>query len=160
MLRSILLLPLLCCAPLMGQTFPHLAGETANGAAVDLPNATAKAYTVIGIAYSKKASPLLEEWYEPAYLRFVAKHGLFAGAYDADVYFVPLFVGLNKAAYDPSLKRFRKSASPEIVAHVVFSKDDLDPLKETLEMEDSDIPYFFVLDANGVIVHRTRGAFT
>jgi hypothetical protein len=37
---------------------------------------------------------------------------------------------------------------------------DLEPLKEALDMDDKDIPYFFLLDASGKVVHRTQGAFT
>jgi hypothetical protein len=140
-------------------TFPTLSGETATGASVTLPT-KGKPWTVIGLAYSQKASPLLEEWYEPAYLRFIAKHGLMAGSYEADVFFVPLFVGVNKAAYEGSLNKFRKSADPEIVDHVLFSKADIEPLKEALGLNDKDIPYFFVLDGEGRIVHREQGAFT
>lgn len=139
--------------------FPALTGETASGRTVTLPM-NGKPWTVVGLAYSQKASPVLEEWYEPAYLRFIAKHGLMAGAYDADVYFVPLFVGVNKAAYEPSMNKFRKSADPEIVDHVLFSKDDIEPLKAALGLTEKDIPYFFVLDAEGRIVHREKGAFT
>jgi len=145
---------------LRAQAFPQLTGETARGATITLPAAKGKAWTLIGIAYSQKASPMLEEWYEPAYLRFIAKHGLMAGSYEADVYFVPLFVGLNKTAYEPSMKKFQKSADPEIVDHVLFSKDDLEPLKAALNMTEKDIPYFFVLNSEGKIVHRTQGAFT
>ena len=36
---------------------------------------------------------------------------------------MPLFVGANKAAYGATLKKFRKSATPEVVDHVVFYKD-------------------------------------
>lgn len=142
------------------QTFPALEGETAEGGKVSLPLKGAKEYTLIGIAYSQKAQPMLEEWYEPAYLRFIAKHGLFAGAYDVDLFFVPLFVGVNKVAYEPSMKKFRKSAAPEVVDHVVFSKAELDPLKTALGMNEKDIPYFFVLDREGRIVYRTQGAFS
>lgn len=140
-------------------TFPSLSGETAAGASITLPT-KGKPWTVIGLAYSQKASPLLEEWYEPAYLRFIAKHGLMAGSYEADVFFVPLFVGVNKAAYEGSLNKFRKSADPEIVDHVLFSKADIEPFKEALGLNDKDIPYFFVLDGEGRIVHREQGAFT
>lgn len=140
--------------------FPTLQGETVNGSQVSLPTDLVHEWTLVGVAFSRKAQPLLEEWYEPAYLRYVAKHGLFAGAHDADVYFVPLFVGLNKTAYEPSMNKFRKSASPEIVDHVLFSKDDLEGIQNALEMTDKDIPYFFVLDREGRIVHRTKGAFT
>ena len=65
--------------------FPNLSGETATGASITLP-VKGKGWTVIGLAYGQKAGPLLEDWYEPAYLRFIAKHGLMAGSYDADVY--------------------------------------------------------------------------
>lgn len=159
-MRSFLFLPLVLSLAANAQTkFPVLTGETASGQTITLP-AKGKPWTVIGLAYSQKASPLLEEWYEPAYLRFIAKHGLMAGSYEADVYFVPLFVGLNKTAYEPSMNKFRKSADPAIVDHVLFSKDDIEPLKAALDLKEKDIPYFFVLDATGLIVHREKGAFT
>lgn len=139
--------------------FPTLAGETATGASITLPT-NGKEWTVIGLAYGQKAGPLLEDWYEPAYLRFIAKHGLMAGSYDADVYFVPLFVGMNKTAYEPSMRKFRKSADPEIVDHVLFVKTDIEPLKESLRLREKDVPYFFVLDREGRIVHREEGGFT
>ncbi len=160
-MRYLLILPLLIVQVASAQQqFPSLQGETADGRMVELPLKTPKAFTIIGLAYSQKAQPALEEWFEPAYLRFVAKHGLFAGAYDCEVYFVPLFTGLNKAAYEPSLKKFRKSAEPGVVDHVVFSKAELDPLKTALGLTDKDAPYFFVLDREGRIVYRTQGAFT
>ncbi len=159
-MRSVLFLPLVLSLAVNAQTkFPALTGETATGQTITLPT-KGKPWTVIGLAYSQKASPLLEEWYEPAYLRFIAKHGLMAGSYEADVYFVPLFVGLNKAAYEPSMTKFLKSADPEIVDHVLFSKDEIEPLKAALDLSEKDIPYFFVLDAEGRIVHREKGAFT
>ena len=145
---------------LWAQSFPQLTGETANGTKISLPSAKPKAWTLVGIAYSQKASPMLEEWYGPAYLRFIAKHGLMTGAYEADVYFVPLFVGLNQAVYGSSMKQFLRNAEPEIVGHVIFSRDELEPLKAALEMDEKDIPYFFVLNSEGRIVHRTKGAFT
>lgn len=139
--------------------FPSLSGETATGASITLP-VKGKEWTVIGMAYGQKAGPLLEDWYEPAYLRFIAKHGLMAGSYDADVYFVPLFVGMNKAAYEPSMKKFKKSADPEIVNHVLFVKTDIEPLRESLGLHEKDVPYFFVLDKEGRIVHREQGGYT
>jgi hypothetical protein len=159
-MRSFLFLPLVLSFAASAQPqFPTLTGETASGQTITVPT-NGKPWTVIGLAYSQKASPLLEEWYEPAYLRFIAKHGLMAGSYEADVYFVPLFTGLNKAAYEPSMNKFRKSADPEIVDHVLFSKDDIEPLKAALGLTEKDIPYFFVLDAEGHIVYREKGAFT
>ncbi len=140
--------------------FPEINGETVEGRTVTLPVKQGKAHTIVGLAYGKDAGPLMEDWYEPAYLRFVAKHGLFAGAYDVDVFFVPLFVGVNKAAYDPSMRKFRKSAAPEVVDLVLFAKAELEPLQAALGLKDKDVPYFFVLDAEGNILHRTEGKFT
>ncbi len=142
------------------QPFPEITGETASGETVTLPKPDARKYTIVGVAYSQKASTMLEDWLEPAYLRFVAQHGLFAGEYDADIFFVPVFVGLNKAAYEPTLKKFKRSASPEIVDHVLFSKTDMDQLRNELGMTEKETPHFFVLNAKGQIVHRTQGAFT
>lgn len=160
-MRILLILSLLVANASFGQqSFPKLQGETAEGRNVELPLAAPKEFTIVGLAYSQKAQPALEEWFEPAYLRFVAKHGLFAGTYQCDVFFVPLFTGLNKAAYEPSMKKFRKSAAPEIVEHVIFSKSDLETLKTALDLSDKNIPYFFILDREGRIVHRAKGDFT
>jgi hypothetical protein len=161
--RNWLTLLLLCgtFVHVLGQErFPALSGETVEGTRIVLPEGQAAPFTIVGLAYGQKAGPLLEEWYGPAYLRFVAKHGLFAAAYDARVYFVPLFVGANKAAYEPSIRKFRKSADPAIVDHVLFSKDELAPLQQALGLKDKEIPYFFVLNAKGEIIHRTQGAFS
>lgn len=164
MMRKLTTLLAFVCVMLQAQAqtkaFPPLAGETAKGVAIELPRTGGAKWTLVGIAYSQKASPILEEWYEPAYLRFVAKHGLFAGSYDVDVFFVPLFAGLNKATYEPSMKKFRKSASPEIIDHVLFSKSELEPLKNALGMNEKDVPYFFLVDRSGHIVYRTEGRFT
>lgn len=150
-------LPLLLAAQ---QPFPLISGETVAGRTVTLPIEKGKAHTIVGLAYGKGAGPVMEDWYEPAYLRFVKKHGLFAAAYEAEVYFVPLFVGANKAAYEPSMRKFRKSASPEIVDLVLFAKAELEPLQAALGLKDKDVPYFFVLDAEGNILYRTEGRFT
>jgi hypothetical protein len=36
----------------------------------------------------------------------------------------------------------------------------LKPYKEALDFEKKDTPYFFVLDAEGKIIHATSGKFT
>lgn len=161
-MRTILISLLLTGAALdtLGQdTFPPLKGETLKGNTVELPQGASGKRTVLGLAYGQKAGNLLEAWMEPAYLRLVAKHGLFAGSYDANVWFVPMFVGVNKAAYEPTLKKFRKSADPEVADHVLFFQGELEPFEAVLGLRDRDIPYFFVLDEQGRIIHRTSGAF-
>lgn len=156
-----LLLPALLPAVLQAQSaFPALTGETVEGNTVALPATGAGKYVIIAMAYSQKAGPLLEEWYAPAYTRFIDKHGLFAGTYDAELYFVPIFVGLDKAAYEPSMKKLRKSADPAVARRVVFFKGESDPIIDALGMKRKELPYFFVLDPQGRIIHRAEGAFS
>jgi hypothetical protein len=140
--------------------FPALEGSTVEGEVVRLPRKEAGRYTIVAMAYGKKAEPLLEEWYRPAYSRFVAKNGLFAGSYEVDLYLVPLFTGLDKAAYGPSMERLRQEADPEVARRVVFFHGDAKALIQDLGMSNKDIPYFFVLNAEGRIVQRVSGAFT
>jgi hypothetical protein len=142
------------------ETFPVLKGETPNGQNVELPKDGEGTKTIVGLAYSKKAEAALEAWYEPAYLRFVKKHGLFAATYEAHLYFVPMFVGANKAAYGPSMKKIQKSAEPAVLDHVLFFKGELSDYEGTLGLEEKSKPYFFVLDENGLIIYRTSGEYT
>ncbi len=140
--------------------FPAIVGERADGATVELPKASAGKYAIICLAYGQKAGPMLEDWYSPAYLRFVAKHGLFAADLDVDVYFVPLFVGLNKAGYGPTMKKLREQGDPEVEQRVIFLRGDADGLREKLGLKDKETPYIFVVDPQGRIVHRTQGEFS
>jgi len=160
MRNALSLMFLLLSSGLRAQTFPTLTGELVSGAVVELPGKPKTPLIVIALAYSQKAQAELEAWYEPAFLRFVAKHGLFANAYRTELYFVPLFTGANKAAYEPSMKRFRKSATPETADRVVFVRTGLELVRDALGLHDKDIPYFFVVDAQGRIVHREQGRFT
>jgi len=163
-MRSLRLLPLLAglCLALLGsaQSFPVMEGETLHGDRVMLPSAGGAPHTLIALAYGQKAGPLLEDWFEPLYLRFVAKHGLFAQAIQVDVHFVPLFVGANKAAYEPTLKKFRKSAAPELLDRILFVRTELEHVQGPLGLKDKDVPYFFILDRSGTIIHRTQGEYS
>ncbi len=142
------------------KSFPSITGETHDGTSITLPAAAQGRPAIIAVAFGKKAEPVLADWYEPAYRRFVDKHGLFAGASDVQLYFVPVFVGLNKAAYEPSMKRLRKSADPDVAKRVVFFKGEADAVLQELGMKDKEEPWFFCVDAQGRIVHKEKGAFT
>lgn len=158
-MRILLLLSMAALAS-GAQRFPTITGETVDGRTITLPDPASKDFTLVVMALGKGAQKDLEAWYEPAYLRFVAKHGLMAGAYECDLWFVPVFVGLNKAAYDPTMNRLRKSAEPEVAQRVLFFKGEFDAIQQALGLKRADVPYFFVLDGQGNIVHRTEGAFS
>jgi hypothetical protein len=158
LLSAVLLL--LSCVAIGQAPCPLIKGETTEGKFVELPAAAAGKYAIVAIAAGKKAEPVLQEWYEPAYLRFVAKQGLFAGAHDADLWLVPIFTGLNKAAFGPSIKRLKEQADPDVAKRVVFVKEDSGALIDALGIKDREEPLFLVVDPQGRIIHRERGAYT
>lgn len=139
---------------------PTIKGESTEGKVVELPRASAGKFAILAIAAGKKAEPVLQEWYEPAYLRFVAKQGLFASAHDADLWLVPIFIGLNKTAFGPSIKRLKEQADPDVAKRVVFVKEDSGALIDALGIKDREEPLFLVVDPEGRIVHRERGSYT
>lgn len=137
-----------------------ITGENVHGTAIDLPAASKGKPIIIAVASSKKAEPMLQEWYEPAYLRFVSKQGLFAGSVDVDLWMVPVFTGLNKAAFGPTIERLKKGVDPEVAERVVFVKEDAAGLLDRLGIKDRELPYIFAIDAKGRIVHQVKGAFS
>lgn len=137
----------------------NIVGETVDGTRVELPQASSGRHCIIAVAASKKAEPLLQEWYEPAYLRFVAKQGLMVSEVECDLWLVPVFTGMNKAAYGPSMDRLKREADPDIARHVVFVKDDAASILDAMGIEKRDEPYFFVLGPDGRKKHQEKGAY-
>lgn len=160
--QSLALAMLLHAAPQIKAqlVFPAFTGETTLGTSVNLPHQVPEGFTIVALAYGKKAEPLLEKWYAPIYNRFVAKSGLFAGTYQVELYLVPIFLGLDRAAYGPTMAKLRKDVDPEIAKRVLFVKDDARDLVGKLGLRDKDVPYFFVLDKDGRILERVSGAYT
>jgi hypothetical protein len=163
-----ILLVIVCMASLslkaqvIGKLFPAMEAETIDDKKVVLPEATKGKYTLLGLAYSKKSEDELNTWFSPVYNKFVRKpEGLLAGmGYDVNVYFVPMFTGVNAAATGTAKRKALKNTDPQLLPYILFYKGELKPYKDALDFEKRDIPYFFVLDPNGKIVYATSGAFT
>jgi hypothetical protein len=119
-------------------------------------------YTLLGLAYSKKSEDELNSWFSPIFNKFIRKpEGMMAGmGYDVNVYFVPMFTGVNAAATGTAKKKALKNTDPQLLPYILFYKGELKKYKEALDFERRDIPYFFVLDPNGKIVYATSGAFS
>ena len=148
----------------VGDPFPELSAETVLDETVTIPNDTQGKYTLIGMAYSKKSEEDLNTWFAPVYQKFVyrsEKPGLFdAFAYDVNVYFIPMFTGVKAAAQGTAKKKALKNVDERLFPHILFYKGELKKYKQALDFEKKDIPYFFVLDSEGNIVHATSGAFS
>ncbi len=137
----------------------ELTGETTDGRVVSLPQASAGKHFIVAVAASNKAEPMLQDWYEPAYLRFVAKQGLMVSDVECDLWLVPIFTGLNKLAFGPSMERLEKEGDPDIAQHVVFVKDDSGALLDAWGVKDRDEPYFFVFGPDGKRKHMEKGIY-
>lgn len=151
-----------CLGQVVGKPFPSMEAETVEDKKVILPDQTKGKYTLLGLAYSKKSEDELNTWFEPIFSKFVQKaDGLLAGmGYDVNVYFIPMFTGINAAATGTAKKKAMKNVDPQLLPYILFYKGDLKRYKDALDFERRDIPYFFVLDPNGKIVYATSGAFS
>jgi len=149
-------------AQVIGKTFPAMTAETVDDKAIELPASVQGKYTLIGLAYSKKSESELNSWFQPVFGKFIQKtNGLFSGfAYDVNVYFVPMFTGINAAATGTAKRKAAKSIDPQLLPYVLFYKGELKSYKAALDFEKKDIPYFFVLDPQGKIVYATSGKYS
>lgn len=146
----------------IGKTFPDMEAETVEDKKVRLPQDVKGKYTLLGLAYSKKSEDDLNSWFQPVFEKFIQKtNGLMSGfGYDVNVYFVPMFTGINAAATGTAKRKALKNIDPQLLPFILFYRGDLKTYKEALDFERKDIPYFFVLNADGKIVYATSGKYT
>jgi ATP10 protein len=149
-------------AQVIGKLFPDMMAETVEDKKVNLPTDTKGKYTLLGLAYSKKSEDELNGWFSPIFSKFIQKTtGLMAGMeYDVNVFFVPMFTGVNAAAAGTAKKKAAKGVDPQLLPYLLFYKGELKQYKEALDFEKKDVPYFFVLDPEGKIVFATSGKYT
>lgn len=152
----------LAFAQVVGKQFPDMTAETVEDKKVTLPGDVSGKFTLIGLAYSKKSEDELSSWFQPVFQRFIQKSkGLLSGfTYDVNVFFVPMFTGVNAAATGTAKKKAAKNMDPQLLPYVLFYKGELKTYKEALDFEKKDIPYFFVLDPQGKIVYATSGKYS
>jgi hypothetical protein len=157
-----LALSLTSFAQVVGKMFPGMEAETVEDKKVKLPEATKGKYTLLGLAYSKKSEDELNGWFNPVFAKFIQKtNGLMAGmGYDVNVYFIPMFTGVNAAATGTAKKKAIKNVDPQLLPYILFYKGELKTYKEALDFEKKDIPYFFVLDPDGKIIYATSGKYS
>jgi hypothetical protein len=154
-------------AQAIGKQFPAMSTSTADGKVVDLPSDTNGKYTLLGLAFSKKSEDDLNTWMEPVFWKFIDKpegkiDQLFGNgsSYDVNAYFVPMFTGIKTAATKTAKRKALKKMDSRLIPSILFYKGKLKPYKESLDFQQKDIPYFFVLDKNGKIVYAASGRYT
>src|SRR3990170_4308364 len=157
-----IVLSLMVEAQVVGKMFPAMEAETVEDKKVNLPQDTKGKYTLVGLAYSKKSEDDLNSWFQPVFEKYIQKTtGLMADfSYDVNVYFVPMFTGINAAATGTAKRKALKNIDPQLLPYVLFYRGELKTYKESLEFDKKDVPYFFVLDPTGKIIHSSIGKFT
>jgi hypothetical protein len=143
----------------VGKQFPEMQGELLDGKTLTLPTTTGKK-TLVGLAYSSKAEDALKSWYQPMHDKFIAKKGMFDDQIDIETYFVAMYIGLKQTAYEATIKKLKESNRKDLYGHLLFYKGELEPYENTLKLEDKSLPYFFLLDEKGKIIHVMSGNFT
>lgn len=155
---------LICAAGMLqaqtGKVFPELIGESLENNQVELPEDSKGKITILGLAYSKKSEDVLRTWYTPMYDKFVLKRGMFDAMYDVNLYFIPMYTGAKKVAYEATLKELRESSRKDLFPYILFYKGSMEPYLESLKMDDKNLPYFFVLDEDGVVQYATKGLYS
>lgn len=148
---------------IIGNLFPAMECENYNGDKISLPVATKDKYTVLGMAFSNDAENDLKTWITPVYIKFVVKHDNtdpFAVAFDYDInlFFIPMFTGVNQLTSKSSKEKIRAKTNKELYPHLLFY-EGAKTYKKELDFEKKDVPYFFVLDKEGKIVYATSGKY-
>lgn len=145
------------------KVFPNLQGLTLDNKEITVPVDTKGKYTFLALAFSKKAEASLNTWSEAIYADFLKPKGsgMFdEDPYDANLYFVPMFSGINKAAANSVRKKAIKNIDERLHGNVLFYKGSIKTYQTELNVADKNEPYFFLLDAEGNIVCQTSGAYT
>lgn len=146
-----------------GNMFPEMDAETLTNKFVNLPNDFNGKYSLISLAYSKKSESDLGTWFQPIYNHFIYKSSadnLFAGNYDINVFFIPMFTGAKRPAYKKAMTKIKKTVDKKIQPHLLFYKGTMKQYKTALGFEGRDVPYFYVIDPEGKIVYATSGRHT
>ncbi|MEQ9304853.1 MAG: hypothetical protein RJQ14_13175, partial [Marinoscillum sp.] len=144
----------------VGNQFPSMEAETLTNEFVDLPQDIGGKYSLIGLAYSKKAEDYLKGWFEPVYNQFIYKNpnpGPFDFSFDVNTYFVPMFTGAKRPAYKKVMDKLKKTIDKRLQPNILFYKGTLKEYKDALNFDGKDDPYFYVLDPEGKIVYATTG---
>ncbi len=152
----------------VGKIFPSMACEDYNGKQVKLPDIAKGKYTLIGMAFSNDAEKDLKEWIQPLYNAFVPSKkqkeesnpfDISSINYDVNLYFVPMFTSANQLLSKTAKQKIKEKSDPQLYPYLLFYEGDK-TYKEELKFEKKDVPYFFVLDETGKIVHATSGAYS
>ncbi|MCP4457278.1 MAG: hypothetical protein GY816_04510 [Cytophagales bacterium] len=162
-LPLLLLISSLSLKAQVGDLFPPMEAESLTSDIVNLPDDLKGKYTLIGLAFSKKAEDNLKTWFSPVWNQFVREHGkadIFATDYDINLFFIPMFTGHKTVAYKKVMVKVQKTTDPNLHPHILFYKGTMKVYKKALGFKGKDVPYFYMMDESGKIVWQTSGVYS
>jgi hypothetical protein len=143
-----------------GKSFPNLSGTSLDDKKVTIPLKNDK-YSIVAIAYDRSAGDQLKEWLNPIYNTFIKTEGSpgtfdMAYLYDVNFVFIPLINGFRKVADE-----FKSGTDKEFWQYILDTDAaDVNQVQVALEVKNTKIPYFYVLDKNGRIVECVSGRYS
>ncbi len=155
-----LVLTFFCMRTSFSQTIPEINGETGNNDRIKIPQDLKGKYSLLCFASSQKAQADLESWLDPVYQKFIAKTGLMDDMYDVNIYFIPILMGTNVSFASSMKKIFKENTQADLRSHVIFCNENSKNILKELKMENSEVPYFLLLDKDTKIIYRTSGSYT
>ena len=156
-----LLLPI-CLTAQVGAPFPFMETESLTEEELVIPEDLNGKYSIIGLAYSRRAEDHLKTWFSPAYNQFMrepAEGDIFATEYDINLYFVPMVTGHKTVAYGGVMNEVKATVDADLHPNILFYKGNLRDYKNALGLSNN-LPFFFLLNESGTIVWSTSGAFS
>ncbi len=112
-------------AQVIGKVFPDMEAENIEDKVITLPKDIQGKYSLVGLAYSRKSEDELNTWFQPVFEKFVQKStGLMSGfGYDVNVYFVPMFTGVNAAAKGTAKRKAMQKVDPQLLPYILFIRE-------------------------------------
>lgn len=148
----------------VGNEFPDIEGYSLTDELLSVPEATKGKYSLVGIAFSKKAEDDLKSWFQPIYEAYVMEADANAlipdMKADVNVVFIPMFTGVKRGASKAATKKMQEGIDTKLHPHVMVYSGAMGDYDEDLGLEDKDLPYFFILDKMGKIIYATDGKAT
>ncbi len=164
-MKKLLFIPILLFSTFafaqIGEEFPDIAGNSLTNKMISIPDATKGKFTLVGVAFSKKAEDDLNSWFDPIYEAYVRKAD--PNAFipemkpDVNVVFIPMFTGIKRSASKNATKKMQEGIDKKLHPHVMVYSGSMSDYDEILGLDDKELPYFFVLDKEGKIIYTTDG---
>ncbi len=143
--------------------FPNIDGITLLDKSMSLPNDTKGKKTLVGLAFSKKSDEDLRSWFEPAYRTFInpPKNSLIPVTdYNVNLVFIPMLKGAAKAASGKIIQKMKEGIDTSLHSYIMVYEGSINDYKDVLNFGAKDVPYFFILDEDGNIIHDTSGEYS